>query len=271
MTAPPPSLVTTPHEVIERLEAARVPGPSGLAFDADGTLWSGDVGEDVFEWACNEELLRGEAEEALVRAATIHGVSPDGSPSELATALYAGYRSGRVTELVMCEIMTWCYAGFSEAELRHLARRAFSARKLAGRRREILTPVFDWAARAALRVIVVSASPFPIVAEGLALVGIEASCLGAARAEQTEDHVILPALADPVPYAAQKPVVGRRLLAGHDWLGSFGDNAFDVDMLRAARVGVAVCPKPALNRRLHELTNTVVLDAPPARSPSPTQ
>lgn len=256
-----PSLPMTPEGVIARLEATRVPGPSGLAFDADGTLWSGDVGEDVFEWACAEELLRGDAEEALVRVATVHGVSPDGSPSRVAAALYAGYRSGRVPELVMCEIMTWCYAGFSEAELRDVARQAFAARKLAERRREILTPIRAWAERASLRVIVVSASPFPIVAEGLALVGIEVASLGAARAEETNDHVILPALAGPVPYAAQKPVVGKRLLTDNDWLGSFGDNAFDVDMLRAARVGIAVCPKPALKQRLHELTNTVVLDA----------
>jgi len=54
-------------------------------------------------------------------------------------------------------------------------------------------------------------------------------------------------------------VVGGTLLRGFDWLGSFGDNAFDVDMLRAARVAVAVCPKPALTARLSEIPNVRVL------------
>lgn len=245
--------------VIDRLEAARIRGPSGLAFDADGTLWSGDVGEDVFEWACGHELLRGEGEDALVRVATLHGVSADGTPSRIASSLYAGYRSGRVPELTMCEIMAWCYAGFSDGELRETARQAFSERQLADRRRGVLVPIFDWAKRGEVRVVVVSASPFPIVEEGLRVIGVEVAGLAAARAAMNGDR-IRPAIAEPVPYADQKPLAGKRLLAGHDWLGSFGDNAFDVDMLRAARVGVAVCPKPALAARLHELTNTVVLE-----------
>ena len=71
---------------------------SGLAFDADGTLWSGDVGEDVFEWACERELLRADPREALDRAAVAHGVPTAGSTSRLAHALYSAYRSGRVPD-----------------------------------------------------------------------------------------------------------------------------------------------------------------------------
>ena len=245
--------------VIARLEAARSSDESGLAFDADGTLWSGDVGEDVFEWACAHERLREEARDALAKVALAHDVPAVGSASHIASALYAGYRAGRVAELQMCEVMTWCYAGLSEAELRETARQAFSARGLVGRRRGVLVPIFDWAKRTQLRVIVVSASPFPIVDEGLRLVGIQVAGLAAARPAMNGD-VIGARMAEPLPYASQKPIAGGHLLEGHDWLGSFGDNGFDVDMLRAARVGVAVCPKPALLARLHELTNTVVLE-----------
>jgi phosphoserine phosphatase len=97
------------------------------------------------------------------------------------------------------------------------------------------------------------------VEEALRVVGIDVSGLAAARA-RTEAGRILPAMAEPVPYGAAKGTYGKQLLSGHDWLGSFGDNAFDVDMLRAARVGVAVCPKPVLVSRLHELPNTIVLE-----------
>jgi phosphatidylglycerophosphatase C len=245
--------------VILRLERARIQGRSGLAFDADGTLWSGDVGEDVFEWACSRELLREESHEALARVATAHALSAEGSPSRIASSLYAAYLAGSLLERTMCEIMTWCYAGFSLDELRDTARQAFAERGLEGRRREVLLPIFDWAARERLRVVVVSASPFPIVDEALGVVGIRVAGLAAARAETIRGR-IAPRMAEAVPYAAEKPVSGERLLEGHDWLGSFGDNAFDIDMLRAARVGVAVCPKPLLAARLHELSNTVVLE-----------
>lgn len=246
-------------QVVERLAAARVAERSALAFDADGTLWSGDVGEDVFGWACEHELLGHAAEEALAVAAAAHGVPREGSPSRVASALYAAYRRGSVPELEMCEIMTWCYAGFRDEELRAVARQAFSERGLGARRRHVLIPVFEWAAVERLRVIVVSASPVSIVEEGLRVVGIEVSGLAAAR-PATVDGRIAPGMAEPLPYGAEKSVVGKRLLEGHDWLGSFGDNGFDVDMLQAARVGVAVCPKPALVARLPELTNAVVLE-----------
>ena len=196
--------------VIERLSAARVEGRSGLAFDADGTLWAGDVGEDVFEWACARELLRSEAAEPLAVAATAHGTSRDGSPSRVASALYAAYRRGTVPELEMCEIMTWCYAGFEDTELRDVARHAFQERNLGGRRREILMPIFEWAAKETLRVVVVSASPIPIVEEGLRALGVEISGLAAALAA-TSGGRIAPEMAQPLPYGPEKPVAGRRI------------------------------------------------------------
>ena len=46
-------------ELERRLRADR---PSALAFDADGTLWSGDVGEDVFRFAVERGRLRDQAD-----------------------------------------------------------------------------------------------------------------------------------------------------------------------------------------------------------------
>jgi phosphoserine phosphatase len=246
-------------DVIERLRRARVEGPAGLAFDADGTLWSGDVGEDVFELACRDGLLRDAPVEGLSRVAHAHGLSVDGTASELAERLYAAYRRGALAELLTCELMTWSYAGWSTGELRDWARRALTERNLQDRVRHVLAPVFEFAESEGLRVIVVSASPEVIVMEALRIAEIRVTEVAAARPEIRDDR-IQPALAAPVPYGPQKPVEGARLLGPCDWLGSFGDNVFDVDMLRAARVGVAVFPKPALVARLGELANTVVLD-----------
>lgn len=246
-------------DVIERLRRARVEGPAGLAFDADGTLWSGDVGEDVFELACRDGLLHDAPLEGLARIARAHGLSTDGTSSEVAERLYAAYRRGVLDELLTCELMTWSYAGWSTSELRDFAHRALTERKLEDRVRHALAPVFEFAESEGLRVIVISASPHVIVMEALRIAEVQVTDVAAAR-PAIVDGRILPALAAKVPYGPQKPLEGARLLGSHDWLGSFGDNVFDVDMLRAARVGIAVFPKPALVARLAELENTVVLD-----------
>ncbi len=246
-------------EVIVRLERARVAERSGLAFDADGTLWAGDVGEDVFETACAEGFVRDDPRDGLERVCAAHHLSTAGSPSELAHRIYAAYRDGQVDELLTCEVMTWVYGGHTADELGRFARDALGRRKIQDRVRRVLEPVFEFARREGLRAVVVSASPEIVVREALALAGIVVADVEGAWPVIDGDRIEA-RLSGRVPYGPQKPVVGKELLSGFDWLGSFGDNAFDVEMLRAARIGVAVHPKPALSARLAELSNVVVLE-----------
>lgn len=230
-----------------------------MAFDADGTLWSGDVGEDVFDVSTSRDLLRNEALPALRELARAHGLDDDGTPAAVAKRIYEGYRRGDVTELTACEMMTWGYAGYTVDELRRHARAVFEERHLADRARRVLGPVLDWAIREGVRIVVVSASPRIIVTEGLRTAGIAFAEMAGAEPE-IADGVLQPRMAGPLPYAGQKRIVGTRLLAGMDWLASFGDSAFDIEMLASARVGVAVCPKPALRARLSELANPVLIE-----------
>ena len=145
-----------------------------MAFDADGTLWAGDVGEDVFEYAYEKGLFREEARAALSRVARDHELLiKEGTPSDLARRIYAAYRAGAIGDRLICEVMTWCYAGFTFAELKTVARESFEARGLAARVRPILAPVLEWARRERIRVVVVSASPRDIVVEALAHVGLD--------------------------------------------------------------------------------------------------
>src|SRR5687767_4915656 len=60
----------TVAEVVARIEdeARRVPG-GAIAFDGDGTLWSGDVGEDFFEALLASNRLTAAAGEAFAREA----------------------------------------------------------------------------------------------------------------------------------------------------------------------------------------------------------
>jgi phosphatidylglycerophosphatase C len=58
--------------------------------------------------------------------------------------------------------------------------------------------------------------------------------------------VLLPRLAAPPVYGAGKMTAISRARPDAVLLGAFGDSVYDVAMLRAARVPVAVDPKPSL-------------------------
>ena len=78
--------------IIARLEAAldREPG-CVLATDADGTIWDGDVGTDLFDALLAAQGVREEAFAALQVEARAFGVPAEGSPSEVASALNAAH------------------------------------------------------------------------------------------------------------------------------------------------------------------------------------
>jgi len=247
-------------ELLAKLEPLVRAAPSGLfAFDADGTLWSGDVREDVFQLAVNEGLLRDESRDALAREASTHAIEASGSASAIAARLAAAHLAGSYPERDAYAMMTWCYAGFSVEELTHLAQRAFEETRLRERLHEELAPILALARKAHVPVAVVSASPLPIVREAVRLWELDAEAVTASRAAVGAGR-FLDYLAAPVPYAEAKPAALAALFANHLLLASFGDSAFDIELLLAARVGVAVRPKPALVARLAELESIVTLE-----------
>jgi hypothetical protein len=102
------------RELISELERLRSPDvASAIVFDGDGTLWSGDISEDVFLASVEAELLRDEASSVLSEAARQFDISDAGSASEVAARLFGEYQRGRYPEREICEAMTVCYAGFS--------------------------------------------------------------------------------------------------------------------------------------------------------------
>ena len=55
-------------------------------------------------------------------------------------------------------------------------------------------------------------------------------------------------------------IAGEKIGAERVLYAAFGDNAFDVAMLREARVPVAIRPKPRLLERAGEVDGLVVLE-----------
>ncbi len=253
-------LILDASAVIERLKPlAASAARAVLAFDGDGTLWAGDVGEDVFHAAVKERLLRDAALPALQREAETYELSPAGDANDIAERLFSAYLEQRYPEREACAMMTWCYAGMRRAELMELAEHTFAARNLAQRFHRELTPILDFARSNGLRAVVVSASPEPIVETAARGWNIPLADIAASRAREEDGGVIAPELARPVPYAEGKPLALRALVADAELLGAFGDNAFDVELFLAARMAVAVRPKPALRRRFVEVDSICVL------------
>ena len=235
-------------------------GASALAFDADGTLWSGDVGDDVFRYAVSRGLLREAARAEIERQAETRGFERFTDVNATAQRLFDGYLAGTYPERAICELMTWCYAGFTGVEMRELARAALEASSHAQRLHRELGPILQFARGRGLRTVVISASPRAVVELAASAWGFAASDI-AASTPRIVSGVLAPEMDGELPYAAAKCVAGRALLGASHWLASFGDNVFDLEMLREAELGVAVRPKPALRARLTEIPGVLLLDA----------
>ena len=251
----------TPAQLVAELKSRlRVDRPSALAFDADGTLWSGDVGEDVFRFAVEHGRLREAARAELEQQARSRSFECFADVNATAANLFDAYLAGRYPEREICELMTWCFAGHTLAEMADLVREALAASGHAHRLNEELRPILDFARNNALRTIVISASPRVTVEVAAGAWGFAAHDI-AASTPLVVSGVIAPEMASALPYGAGKCVAGRALLGSAHWLAAFGDNVFDLEMMREAELGIAVRPKPALRARLAEIPGVRELDA----------
>src|SRR2546430_8159881 len=88
-----PLCVLSPEEVVARLAERASPG-AALAFDADGTLWSGDVGIDAFEALLAKRGVRRPALAALRSEAESFGLEVVDDANDQARGLYRAYQQG---------------------------------------------------------------------------------------------------------------------------------------------------------------------------------
>jgi phosphoserine phosphatase len=215
-----------------------------LSFDGDGTLWSGDVGEDFFYGILDSGKLSELAADAVMRAATESGITPGQDAPKTARNIYDAYLQGRFDEERVCEIMTWINAGWSTTETTAFVMSVVS-REFASRIHQEVRIVIDEARAIGHEVFVVSASPRPIVEAAAAIVGIPATHVLAATAVLEGDRYAA-RVHRPIPYGAGKASALRTKLGPTPLLAAFGDNAFDAEMLAMSERPIAVRPKQRL-------------------------
>jgi HAD superfamily phosphoserine phosphatase-like hydrolase len=249
-------------EVIAAIEehASKEPG-GALAFDGDGTLWSGDIGEDFFSALLADGRISATAHEALAREATAAGLDSNGTAVEVAHRIHAAYLADAFPEERVCEVMTWAFAGWRRSEMDAFAEQVLASAKLASRLHGEATRIVAWARERGLGVCLVSASPRAIVHAAARLVGIDHTHVASATEQRTIEDVVLPAVDRPIPYGPGKVARLAPILRGRPLYAAFGDNVFDIPMLRSSRVPVAIRPKQRLSERAAEVPGLVVLQA----------
>ncbi len=228
------------------------------AFDADGTLWSGDVGEDLFFSALERADVRAPAATALREVARAHSLPDAGGGVAVARGLWEAYLRGAFAEQAVCEMMTWLFAGWSEGEMDAFAATVVAAASLPSRGQGEVLSVLAAAREAGVECFVVSASPLPIVRVGAALLGFDASHVLAGIPARAAG-VLQADVERPFPYGAGKVAALRGRVGERPLAAAFGDSPSDADMLRQARVPVAVRPKPRLRAMGAEVRGLVEL------------
>ena len=266
MSRGPLALVTS-AEVIARLEAiarsiAGPPAESLLAFDADGTLWSGDVGIDNFEALLHTSAVLPAALAMLREEARGANLPLEDDPTAQARILYDAFLRDAYHEERAFRMMAAVFAGYREDDVRAFAAAVAEKTGLRGRIHPEMRPILDWAARSRVPVYVVSASHALVVQSSLEFVGLAVTGLFAMQ-QAKEDGVLAARIVPPVTYGAGKTEALRAGVAGKTLLGAFGDSAFDLHLLRDAKLAVAVRPKDGLRARAAECTGLCELAPAP--------
>lgn len=239
---------TTAAALCERLDAAlaRLGEPCLLAFDADGTLWRGDVTRDLVAFVMAERLLLPEALPGLQALAAAHGVLVANEVHDQLAALVLSYSAGRLADAPAVESVLLSFSGHAEADFVEFVDEAVERAGLRARFRPTVLPVFEWAARRSVRTVVVSASPRAAVERALFAVGLRASAVLGAE-PRAVGGTLSPSLASPVLVGAAK-VEALREHTEDVVLAAFGDDARDAALLGAGRFAVAVHPTDELLR-----------------------
>lgn len=218
-----------------------------LAFDADGTLWSGDVGFDLFKAALAARALRPAAQSALAAEAHAAGLSAsaDEDANEIALRLFAAWAAGDVSDERAFRMMAWAFAGFTDDEMLAFAEETQRASGLAARLHGAAADVIRWAHVVGIEVWVVSASPRAAVVTGARHFEIPPSrVIGVTPI--IDGGLLTTELVEPISYEAGKPLAFAAQAPRAALLAAFGDTASDVPLFLAAQLGVAVGPNDRL-------------------------
>lgn len=203
--------------------------PKLAVFDCDGTLWSGDAGEQFFAWEQVDELVPGEI---------VRGMQ----------ARYADYKAGKVDEEVMCGEMVTMHKGMIEADVQRAATRFFDLTFVDNIFPEMRELVQRLQAQAC-DVWAVSSTNEWVIRAGMRHFGIPRDHVLAAAVTIKDRRITDERVR--VPSGDGKPKAIREVVQ-RDPDAAFGNSRWDAEMLAIARHPFAVNPNPDLEATARE-------------------
>ncbi|MEN9800722.1 MAG: hypothetical protein RL653_4419 [Pseudomonadota bacterium] len=239
------------------------PWPAGVAhaavFDADHTLWNGDIGDHAFLAAGAEGFLLPETWRGPVRSwAEAWGLELSVDPAfgvrQLLEASASGVLEatarargldGGAWRSALYSMQAWAYAGRTRAEVHafgeQLFARGFEAHLYADLRR-----VVEGLTARGVRVCIASASHGALVLPGGTRLGLGAEWVWGMEPHLDDAGRTLPRLRQDT-YGAAKATTTQALLGGARPAWAFGDSVLHTDreLLACAVHGVAVAAKGA--------------------------
>ena len=240
----PPSMSAAPLNSFSLVTAAAVLAeaqalldaglPLGVApvatFDADGTLWAGDVGEDLFAHFVRSQMVHSSVAPRLRAWLDALGIAPGASAAEGLLQFLHEYEAGRGHSVDAYEMMVWVMAGHSETDLATLceARAEAYARPLIFPEMHMLLQKLP---ELGITPYIVSASNIYSVRGGARALGLPLEQVRAIRLEVQEDGVLSDRLVRPAPLDQGKVPVAQALAGGGRPLLGFGDSPYDLPML----------------------------------------
>jgi phosphoserine phosphatase len=205
------------------VESVLARAPRRAVLDCDGTLWSGDAGQDFFYWSIERKIVPDEiARRALPR--------------------YADYKAGKVGEEEMCGEMVTLYQGLSDAGMRQAAE-AFFCEQVEARIFPEMRELAERLAGAGCELWAVSSTNQWVIEAGAARFGLPAERVLAA-AVAIENGLATGRLVRVPTDQGKARVVRERIAGPVD--AAFGNSIHDAAMLSLARHAFAVNPNPDL-------------------------
>lgn len=219
-------------------------------FDADHTLWAGDLGDDAFLKALAERRFRAEAQPAISEILARAGETPRGEVHEDAARVHALYKTDKISEHDIIALELVCYAGWTVDEVRGLAKEILAA-GLEERFHAEAEPLLRALEERGYSLHVVSGSAHWLVEAAVEGLGIHAQHVLGAQVH-LDGQRLSTRLRLPLTFWEGKLTAIETWLAHRRPRLVFGDSAGDLAMLVSAQLPVAVNPRPGLVRALDE-------------------
>jgi len=219
-------------------------------FDADHTLWAGDLGDLVARTAMKKNLLKDAAQAPIAAILRASGGTPEGDPNRDALAVMKRYFRDEVAEIDIISAQVICYAAWTPKALFDFAQELFDEH-LAPKIYEDVAPLHAALRARGIEVKVISGSPQWAVEAACERMDIRAEDVYGARCG-VEEGKLTGQMVPPITYKEGK--VG----AMQHWIGdklatiAFGDSKSDYPMQERSMIRVAVNPRPGVRKYASE-------------------